>query len=324
MTPADPAGPPGRVLDDLPGFFAAPPGAPPALPAPPARPVDEPAHAVPVAGTPAGAAPAPDDPPGGPPATNPAGSPRGAPGGATAEAPPPDARARRGRPGRRGLVAAAVVVTAGAVAATVALGGRDGTADPSTAGSAGEGVRPDPTTSTGRTTTAPTTSAAPLTAAAAGDLAATDLVPGADGFSAEVSFAGVVLEPRAVGVTVAYPRVRVSGDGDATLAHVELEVWNCLDDAPPADPSAADCRRGLAEYADLPSPDLRAERTGDGVQLTGSFPTYTRPNGSAPVYTGRSYTLDVELRDRGGRVTGTLQLGDGQAAAEPGGTYTGR
>ncbi|SFC54016.1 hypothetical protein [Klenkia taihuensis] len=182
------------------------------------------------------------------------------------------------------------------------------------------------TTSTGGSTGAPSTTApAPLTAAAPGDLAATDLAPGPDGFTATASFGGVVLEPRAVGVTVAYPVVRVSSDGDRTLAHVEFAVWNCLADAPPADPATADCRRGLTEYADLPSPDLEATRTGDdGVRLRGSFPTYTRPNGSPPAATGRSYALEVELQDRRGTVSGTLRLGDGEASAAAGGTFTGQ
>jgi hypothetical protein len=227
-----------------------------------------------------------------------------------------------GRPGSRSglLVGGAVVAVVAAVAATALLVGRGAGDD----GEPSAGTTAAASTSTTGSTAAPSATAAPLTAAAPGDLAATDLDPGADGFTATASFGGVVLEPRAVGVTVAYPVLRVSSDGDRTLAHVEFAVWNCLADAPPADPATADCRRGLTEYADLPSPDLQATRTGDdGVRLTGSFPTYTRPNGSPPVATGRSYALEIELADRRGAVSGTLRLGDGEAAAAPGGTFTG-
>ncbi|MCO7219980.1 hypothetical protein [Klenkia sp. PcliD-1-E] len=286
---------PARELDDLPGFFTAPPGSPRALPAGPAA--DDRADASTTEAS-AGTAADPDRLAGGA-------------GGAGAEG----AGRRWGR--RRVALAGAVVVVAGAVVAAVTVGGGDPgrSAADSTAG---------PTSAATGTTAATTTPtpAAPLTAAAAGDLAGTDLAPGADGFTAEVSFAGVVLEPRAVGVTVAYPRLRASGDGERSVAHVELAVWNCLADTPPADPATADCRRGLVEYADLPSPELSTTRTGDGVQLTGSFPTYTRPNGSAPSYTGRSYTLDVEVADRRGTVTGTLRLGDGVADALPGGSLS--
>ncbi|WP_131801497.1 hypothetical protein [Klenkia brasiliensis] len=299
--PAPPV-PPRRELDDLPGFFAAPPGSPRTPPAAPVAP-----------GAVGGPAPTSGDATGGGVHSSDDSTDGGRDGGT--------ARGADGGAGGRRRVAVAgaavVVVAAAAVAAAVLGSGGDTTPAASTPGTAGGS-----TATTARTTSAAPTTAAPLTAAAAGDLAGTDLEPGGDGFTAEVSFGGVVLEPRAVGVTVAYPRLRVSDDGDRALAHVELEVWNCLADAPPADPAAADCRRGLAEYADLPSPDLRATRTDDGVQLTGSFPTYTRPNGSAPVYTGRSYALEVEVADRRGTVTGTLRLGDGEAAALPGATLS--
>jgi len=311
--PATPAVPVGREVDDLPGFFTAPPGSPRALPAAPVEPAPAPATA---AGTTDGAAtPGTTDAPGTtdePPTTD---------GPRATDADGGTAGGAGRRPGaRRGLVAGGAVVAVVAAATAAALLTGRGTGD--------DGPPPAATT-TGATTPgspsappAPSASAAPLTAAAPGDLAATDLPPGTDGFAAAVSFGGVVLEPRAVGVTVAYPALRVSSDGDRTLAHVELAVWNCLADTPPADPAVADCRRGLTEYADLPTPDLQAVRSGGGVQLSGSFPTYTRPNGSPPVATGRSYALEVRLQDRRGSVSGTLQLGDGQAAAAPGGTFT--
>ena len=86
---------------------------------------------------------------------------------------------------------------------------------------------------------------------------------------------------------------------------------------------AADCRRVLAEFADLGSPDLQVTRTSDGLQLSGTFATYTRPNGSAPVYTGRSYPLDVQVEDATGGPTGTLRLGSGAATVVPPGELVG-
>jgi hypothetical protein len=36
-------------------------------------------------------------------------------------------------------------------------------------------------------------------------------------------------------------------------------------------------------------------RDGDRIELVGLFPTYTRPNGSAPGYTGRAYQLTAAI-----------------------------
>ena len=37
-------------------------------------------------------------------------------------------------------------------------------------------------------------------------------------------------------------------------------------------------------------------RSGDGLRLSGRFPTYTRPAGGQPAYTGRVYGLTVTVR----------------------------
>ena len=275
-----PVAPPATApdVDDLPGFFDAPPGSP----APPAA-----AAATPVPTT-------------GPP-PDPAGDP-----------------SIPGRSRRRGLAVAAVAVVVVVVVTAVGLAvGRDGDEGP---------VGTTATASGGRVSssaTPTTTPAAPLTAAAAGDLADLDLPPGDEGFTAALTSTGVVLEPQAVGVTVAYPQLAVSADGTRSVAHLDLAVWNCLGQEPPADPAAAGCRRSLAEYADLGSPDLQVTRTADGLRLSGTFTTYLRPNGSAPVYTGRSYPVEVRVEEPAGTPTGTFRLGSGEATVVPPGELVG-
>ncbi len=219
-------------------------------------------------------------------------------------------------PRRRGPVVAAVavlVVLAGATAVGLTLPRDDGRR--TTAAPTGESARPS--------SPAPTAPPGPLTAAAAGDLADLDLPPGDDGFTAALSSTGVVLEPQAVGVTVAYPQLTVGADGVRAVAHLELAVWNCLGQEPPVDPAAADCRRSLTEHADLGSPDLQVTRTADGLRLSGTFATYLRPNGAAPVYTGRSYPLEVQVEEAAGSPTGTLRLGGDEAMLVPPGEVVG-
>ncbi|MCU1671011.1 MAG: rane protein of unknown function [Blastococcus sp.] len=139
--------------------------------------------------------------------------------------------------------------------------------------------------------------------------------------SADLAFEGIVFERHAVGVTATYPRVRLTSNGTAALAQVELPTWNCLADEAPADPVAAGCSRTLPEYADVATPALQLQRSGDGqVRISGRFPTYTRPNGSPPERTGRVYELLITVGPAAGRsgtgqvpATGELRLGTDRA-----------
>jgi hypothetical protein len=89
---------------------------------------------------------------------------------------------------------------------------------------------------------------------------------------------------------------------------------------------AAGCARSLTEYADLTDPQLQVSRDGDRLDLVGLFPTYTRPNGSAPGYTGRAYQLtaaitaerDVTAPAAGGSVAaGVVRIGLDTAPTTP-------
>jgi hypothetical protein len=290
-------------VDDLPGFLEHPPGAPgPAGPAPSALPTE------PTAGP-----------------TTPAGTPRT---GATTAAPTSgSAGDRSARSSVLAMVVAAVVLVV--LATVVALtAGRD------PAGTASSGAGPTGTTAPG---TAPTGSAAPgldpavpttaapatATATAAAALAFTSLPLGDDGAAASVTFGGVVLEQRAVGLTVTYPSLSISTDGAQALAHVRLPTFNCLTGEPPADPVAAGCSRSLTEYSDLANPALRVSRDDDRLDLVGLFPTYTRSNGSPPAYTGRAYQLtatispDGAVRGGAAAATGVVRIGLDSAASTP-------
>jgi hypothetical protein len=150
----------------------------------------------------------------------------------------------------------------------------------------------------------------------AGALAEVSLEPGRDGLASRLSFGGIVLERRAVGVTATYPVVRASSDGEDAVAHVELPTYNCLTDEAPDDPVAAGCHVSLTEYADLPTPELDVSRDGDRLRLSGAFPTYLRPNGTPPKWTGHVYELTITVEPTSGDpgdgpvpATGVLQLG---------------
>ncbi|WP_222194103.1 hypothetical protein [Modestobacter italicus] len=286
---------PAEVVDDLPGFLENPPGSVPALPA---------------------AAPAPSS------VTSPAepptrtGSTRS---GAHREAGTPVPRRTRGAALGAALL---LVLAAVAVAATgdrpngapgPALSsqrtlGPDGVVGPTgpAEGAAATLSAPTDPAVPGLDATEPTTTVpagASETRAAALALASVPL--GEDGVAASISAQGLVLEQRAVGLTVTYPSLSVSTDGRRSLAHVRLPTFNCLTAEPPADPVAAGCVRSLTEYADLASPQLQLTRDGDRIELVGLFPTYTRPNGSAPVYTGRAYQLAATVTPAGPRRDGS-------------------
>jgi hypothetical protein len=135
-----------------------------------------------------------------------------------------------------------------------------------------------------------------------------DADPAPDGeLTADLSFGGVVLEPRAVGVTVTYPRVLVTHDpAGETRARVELPTWNCLTDTAPEDPLTAGCARSLTEVAELATPELGVSDAGE-LRLSGRFPTSVQPHGSVPEPTGRSYEIEVTVAEAGSE--GTLRLG---------------
>jgi hypothetical protein len=144
--------------------------------------------------------------------------------------------------------------------------------------------------------------------------------PGRDGGAARLAFGGLVLEQRAVGITATYPVVEVAWDRHRGVAHVRLPTFNCLTTEAPADPVAAGCTATVAEYADLTAPELRVTGHDGTVELSGRFPTYVRPNGSPPEWTGRVYEFRVRAAPVAGapdqgwvRAEGEIRLGAGRA-----------
>lgn len=142
---------------------------------------------------------------------------------------------------------------------------------------------------------------------------------------ARLTFAGVVLERHAVGVTVAYPRVRVRADGDRAVAEIELPTFNCLRTEAPEDPLGAGCAPSVPEYAELSAPDLQVAAGDGALRVSGRFATSSRPTGSPPRSTGRVYELTVSAFPRDGRAgtgrepaTGQLQLGDERVRSSAG------
>lgn len=132
---------------------------------------------------------------------------------------------------------------------------------------------------------------------------------------ARLSFGGVVLERRAVGVTATYPRVVLADGGTGTRATVELPTFNCLTADAPADPLAAGCTPTGTEFAELSTPALEVTRAGRELRVSGRFATWVRPNGSSPVPTGRAYDLTITAGPAGRSgegwvpATGVLELG---------------
>ena len=228
-----------------------------------------------------------------------------------------------------GMAAAALLLVAALAGVATATPNGD---DPPSAPAPSTGA---PSTPAGRTTPAAAPPALPAVPTdplpgegGAGVLADRSVPLGEGGVVARLTFSGLVVERHAVGTTVAYPSVSVTaaGDGGTALAHVRLPTWNCLAAEPPEDPAAAGCVRSRTEYADLPSPALTVTRDGEDLRLTGRFPTYTRPIGTAPAYTGRVYDLAVTVSPAGpvregtAPAEGTVFLGTDRAGsvAEPG------
>jgi hypothetical protein len=186
------------------------------------------------------------------------------------------------------LAALALLLVAGAAAAALpSARGAESNGSPASSSPAPGPATADPTI--------PALTGLPADSAHAGELAYTTLPMGRSDTSARLEFAGLVLERQAVGVTVTYPGSSLSTSGNRALVHLRLPTWNCLTADAPSDPAEAGCVPSVTEYGDLPTPALRMARDGNRLVLEGRIPTYTRPNGSAPVYTGRVYDLALTV-----------------------------
>ena len=148
-----------------------------------------------------------------------------------------------------------------------------------------------------------------------------DQTEASDDDDARLSFGGIVLEERAVGVTVDLPRTGPRRRRRRTRA-ADLELPGRRG---PRGTGRAGLRPGRTEYADLRAPDLEVRRVGDGLRITGEFPTVTHPTGSGPEATGRAYPIVVTVAPsdpaRPGRwvpASADLELGDRRVAAVEG------
>ena len=133
----------------------------------------------------------------------------------------------------------------------------------------------------------------PAASASSPPLPAAEPVPGDVG--ARLTAAGLVLARVPVGVTAGFPRVSVSTSGDRALLHLELPTANCLLSEAPARPEDGGCQATTTEFADLRTPSLRVDRAGGRLTFSGRTPTYLRPDGAPPVWTGHSYDLTVTV-----------------------------
>ncbi|MGY1835174.1 hypothetical protein ACI79P_08700 [Blastococcus sp. SYSU DS0510] len=149
--------------------------------------------------------------------------------------------------------------------------------------------------------------------------------PDAGTLEADLAFAGLVLEQRAVGITAAYPEAQLTTGGDGTRLTIRLPTYNCLAAVAPPDPEAAGCVAAAVEQGTVQTPDLRLERSGGRLLLSGELATWTDPTGSPPEPTGRVYPLQLTLSPgdqvaAGGwrDVLGRLELGTESAPADEG------
>jgi hypothetical protein len=139
---------------------------------------------------------------------------------------------------------------------------------------------------------------------------------------ARLSFGGMVLEQQVVGATLTRPAASLSTSGRRTVLHLRLPTWNCLAPDLPDDPAAAGCISSVTQYGDLRSPALSTSSDGKVLVAHGQVRTYTRPNGSGPVATGRVYDLTLTVHP-GRRLgvgqyvaVGVLTLGSGTARTD--------
>jgi hypothetical protein len=140
-----------------------------------------------------------------------------------------------------------------------------------------------------------------------------------------MSFSGLVLEQRAVGVTATYPEVELTEDRDGPVARLMLPTWNCLSAEAPDEPEAAGCVPSRTEYAELRPPELEVARNDAGLHFGGHFPTSTRPTGSPPEPTGRTYPVEFRVTVDGNlclrrrsAAAGVLVLGEREAVSVEG------
>ncbi|MDP5182791.1 hypothetical protein QOZ88_09075 [Blastococcus sp. BMG 814] len=138
---------------------------------------------------------------------------------------------------------------------------------------------------------------------------------------ADLVVGGLVLEPRAVGVTATYPEVRLTTGAGAPRLELRLPTYNCLTAEAPADPVAAGCTATPVEHAVVEGDDLSVIRDGEGWVVRGEAATVVRPDGSAPEATGRVYPLELTVSPEGAPAAdgtraagGDLRLGTGRAA----------
>lgn len=134
--------------------------------------------------------------------------------------------------------------------------------------------------------------------------------PAPDELTARLSFAGVVLEEHAVGLTAAYPELELALRGGRGELRLELPAVNCLAAAAPPAPGDPACRAARTEHAELSTPGLRVERDGDDVTVSGRFATRLRPPGGGEEPTGRSYDVAVTLT--GGEPARATLVWDGE------------
>lgn len=158
----------------------------------------------------------------------------------------------------------------------------------------------------------------------AGVLAGTDLPVGAGDVGAHLAASGLVLAQVPAGVTAGFPAVALTTDGDRAVLHLDLPTANCLTPTAPARPDDAGCQPVAREFGDLASPALRMTSDGDRLVFTGRVPTYLRPDGAPPVWTGRTLdvTVTVDLPDPTGDgplpAGGSVTIGDVTAPTLPG------
>ena len=140
--------------------------------------------------------------------------------------------------------------------------------------------------------------------------------PDTPGLEGVLRAGGLVLEQRVVGVTAAYPEIRLREDGGTTHLELRLPTWNCLSATAPDDPAAAGCVRSLVEHAELSTPELLVEREGRRLRLHGRAGTELRPSGTPPVPSGHAYEFELIVtpgNDAGRPVTGEVRIGTNSA-----------